>query len=118
MPSSALTPAQALRSLGDISSEVRAAIVLDADGSLAAADPDDGDLGERLRESALAVLETAEGADGERPAEIEAATAGGTVYLVRGGGRSLAVVAGRLALSSLMRYDLRRILADLEDGSR
>jgi predicted regulator of Ras-like GTPase activity (Roadblock/LC7/MglB family) len=113
----ASTPALALRDLSELTTDVRAAIFLGPDGSLLAAAPERGDLGERLRELTLAVLEGADAAGAEPPAEVEIATRAGAVYMVRGEGSALAVVAGRFTLSSLMRYDLRRMLADLGEGS-
>ena len=41
-------------------------------------------------------------------------TQAGAVHVVRGQGPVLAVVAGRFALSSLMRYDLHQVLGRLE----
>ena len=117
MRSPASTPAAALRDLSEQTADVRAAIAIGPDGSLLAAEPARGDLGERLRELTLAVLEGADAAAGDPPTEVEVATPTGAVYVVRGEGSTLAVVAGRLTLSSLMRYDLRRALADLADGS-
>jgi hypothetical protein len=115
--SPALTPALALRHLGELSDELRAAILLDGDGAVAAVEPDEEDLGERLRELTLAVLETAARGGAEPPTEVEVATPAGAVYVVRSERAAIAAVAGRLSLSSLVRYDLRRILADLDGGS-
>ncbi|CAA9487172.1 MAG: hypothetical protein AVDCRST_MAG45-521 [uncultured Solirubrobacterales bacterium] len=117
MRSPASTPAAALRELSERTADVRAAIALGPDDSLLAAEPTRGDLGERLRDLTLAVLEGADAAADEPPAEVEIATHAGAVYVVRGEGATLAVVAGRLTLSSLMRYDLRRALAELAEGS-
>ena len=114
MGSSVLTPAAVLRRLTELTPEVHAAILLEGDGSLAAADPRAGDLGARLRELTLALLDGADAARGERPAEIEVTTPAGAVYVVRGERATLAVVAGRLVLSSLMRFDLRSLLTELE----
>jgi hypothetical protein len=109
-----LTPATALRRLTELTPEVRAAVVLDGEGSLAAAEPRAGDLGDRLRDLTFELLEAADAAGGERPAEVEVTTLAGAVYVVRGQRTTVAVVAGRLALSSLMRFDLRRFLVELE----
>ncbi len=120
MAALALTPAHALRYLGELSADVRAAVVLEPDGSLAASHPDERGIGEPMRELALALLEGANRAEAgdDPPAEVEVSTPAGAVFVVReGGGRALAVVAERLALSSLMRYDLRRILTDLAEGT-
>jgi hypothetical protein len=116
--SPALTPERALERLGDLSADVRAAIILDASRSLAAVDPEDAELGERLRELAVEMLERAHEADGEGAAEIEVSTPAGSVFVVGAGRWSADVVAARFALSSLMRYDLRRILLDLPEERR
>jgi hypothetical protein len=111
-----VTPALALRDLAQMSADVRAAIVLDHAGSLAATYPEDPELGERLRELAREVVtSTGEaGADSDPVAEVEVATPAGGVYIVRLGGWTLVAVAGRFTLPALMRYDLRRTLIELE----
>lgn len=114
MGSGVLTSAAALRRLTELTPEVRAAILLEGDGSLAAAEPRTGELGARLRELTLALLDGADAARGERPTEVEVTTPAGAVYVVRGEHATLGVVAGRLVLSSLMRFDLRRLLTELE----
>jgi hypothetical protein len=50
---------------------------------------------------------------GDAP-EIEVATGRGTVYAVRSDRRAIAVVATRSALPSVMLYDLRMTLGELE----
>lgn len=47
-------------------------------------------------------------------AEVEVGTRRGTVYAARSGRRAIAVVAARSALSSVMLYDLRMTLRDLD----
>jgi hypothetical protein len=124
VPASAITPATALRRLTELSGEVRAAAVLERGGELVAAEPGAGNLGESLRELTLSLLEGADragagepvaGASGDPPAEVEVATPAGTVFVVRDASATLTVVTGRLALSSLVRYDMRRMLLDLEE---
>ena len=117
MASPALTPSLALRYLGELSTDVRAAVLVDPDGALAASEPDDGALGEPLRELVDELLESADRAVTGGVGEVEVATPAGTVFVVRRGGYTLAVAASRFALSSLMRYDLHRILADLQGTS-
>jgi predicted regulator of Ras-like GTPase activity (Roadblock/LC7/MglB family) len=113
---SALTPELALRHLGELSTDVRAAVLLDAHGELAAGEPDDRELAEDLREVLLALLESADSADDEAVAEVEVATPAGAVFVVRARDFALGVVTDRSALSSLIRYDLRRALAALDRG--
>lgn len=115
MPS-ATTPALALRHLGELSPDVRAAVLVDAQGELAAGEPDDRGLSEDLRELVLDLLESADAADEEPVAEVEVTGPTGAVFVVRARGFTLAVVTDRFALSSLVRYDLRRVLAGLDRG--
>ena len=109
-----LTPELAVRQLGELSSDVRAAVLLDAHGDLAAAEPEDRELGRDLRELLLDLLESADAADDEAVAEVEVAGSTGAVFASRAGDFTLAVVTDRLALSSLIRHDLRRVLAGLD----
>jgi predicted regulator of Ras-like GTPase activity (Roadblock/LC7/MglB family) len=108
-----------MRYLAELSTDVRAAVLLAPDGSLAASDPDEPGVVAALAEQATAVLAAAADGAGERDGrepvgEIEVTMPAGSVFVVRRAGWALAVVAGRYALSSLMRYDLRRVLSDLE----
>ena len=112
-----LTPELALRQLGELSTNVRAAVLLDAHGDLAAAEPEDGELANDLRELLLDLFESADAADDEPVAEVEVTGPTGAVFVARGGDFTLAVVTDRLALSSLIRHDLRRVLADLDRGA-
>ena len=118
MASAVVTPELALRRLSELSSEIRAAVLLAPDGSLAATHPDGPEMGETLAWQVAALLDAADRAAGtrgtrERLGEVEVTTAAGAVFAVRRGGWALAAVAGRYPLSSLMRYDLRRALIDL-----
>ena len=55
---------------------------------------------------------------GGPPEQVEAQVDGGTVYASRTPRWTLAVVARRTALSSLMLMDLRAVLGELEGGRR
>jgi len=117
----ALTPELALDYLGELSTDIRAGVLLDAAGALAASWGGDDARGERVRELVLELLERADrapGGDGGAVAHVEASTARGAVFCVRDDAWTLAVVSGRQALSSLMLYDLRRVLADLGSGGQ
>ena len=109
---SALTPALALDYLGELSTDIHAAVVIDAQGDLAAVTGDDRERGEKMRTLALELLdaaaETGEGVD-----QVEVGTPEGSVFAVRGQSWTVAVVAGRQPLSSLMFYDLRNVVRDL-----
>jgi hypothetical protein len=113
---SALTPALALDYLDELSTDIRGALLLDGRGEVAAAWHGDDERAERMRPIVLELIERADRAAGGKSrgaSEIEVATAGGSVFAVRDGRFTLAVVAGRFVLSSLMLYDLRQVLADL-----
>ncbi len=86
---------------------MRACVLLDADGRLAAVDSAHEAEGESLAELARDLLERA-GTE-----QVEVSTGVGIVYALRSGGWALAVVAGRFALSSLVFFDMRRTLEEL-----
>ncbi|TML59226.1 MAG: hypothetical protein E6G22_13280 [Actinobacteria bacterium] len=112
----ALTPALALDYLDELSTDIRGALLLDALGAVAASWHGDDDRAERMRPLVLELIEGADRAAGGKPgsaSEIEVATGRGSVFAVRDRRFTLAVVAGRFVLSSLMLYDLRQVLADL-----
>jgi hypothetical protein len=113
MPDPTLTPELALRYLDELSTDIRAAVLLDERGELAAAS--EGAPGDKLRERTLRLLSQADAAapfDGG-VTQVEASTVGGSVFAVRSEGWTIAVVTGRFALPSLMFYDLRSVLGDL-----
>src|SRR3954453_18014896 len=108
----ALTPALALDYLGELSTDIRAAAVIDAQGDLAAVTGDDRERGQKMRTLALELLDTAAASvDGVDQVEVVVGT--GSVFAVRGDAWTVAVVAGRQPLASLMFYDLRNVVRDL-----
>ena len=115
MSDAALTPALALDYLEELSTDIRAAAVLDSSGAVAAQrgfDDDGG--GDRVRDLILTLFDRAvEAGGGEDSSQVEVSVPEGAVYAARERGWTLAVVAGRFALSSLMFYDLRMVLRDL-----
>lgn len=116
MAGPALTPELALDYLAELSTDIRAGVLLDGDGSLAASWDGDDARGERVRELVVDLMERADAAAGERdrPSQVEVSTGDGGVFCVREGSWTIAVVTGRYALSSLMFLDLRKLLEDLE----
>jgi hypothetical protein len=115
-----LTPERTAARLCELSSDARAAVLVDAAGALAGAsdlDPERarvlGGLAARLFE-AVDRTPRPEGVD--PPEQVEAQVEGGVVYATRNPRWTLAVVARRGALSSLMLLDLRSVLAELEGG--
>ena len=112
MSGPALTPDLALDYLGELSTDIQAAAVIDAKGDLAAVTADDRERGEKMRTLALELLDAA-AATGEGVDQVEVATIEGSVFAVRGEAWTVAVVAGRQPLASLMFYDLRNVVRDL-----
>jgi len=99
----ALTPDLALAYLGELSTDIRAAVVLDASGERLA--------GDAALAGPIRALLAAAPAPG-----VEVLTARGGVFAARGVHHALAVVTGRFALPALLRHDTRRTVADLDAG--
>jgi hypothetical protein len=98
----ALTPDLALDYLSELSTDIRAAVVLDADGRPLAGET-------ALAKPAQALLDAAPGASA-----VEVLTERGGAFAARGLRHSLCVATGRFALPALVLYDLRAVLGDLE----
>jgi hypothetical protein len=115
-----LTPERTAARLCELSGDARAAILLDAGGSLAGSSELDAERARGLAELArelFAAVDRATRPEGvDPPEQVEAQVEGGAVYASRTTRWTLAVVARRAALSSLMLYDLRSVLAELETG--
>ena len=109
----ALTPELALEYLGQLSTDIKASVVVSADGRTAATSKP-GAAGDQLRELTQQLFERADAADDQVVTQVEVSTGDGAVYAVRDERWTLGVVCGRFALSSLMFYDLRSVLGDLE----
>jgi hypothetical protein len=105
-PAPTLTPPLALDYLRELSADIVSGVVLDAAGTLLA--------GPAELETAARDLVAAAG-DAE---EVHVSTAEGAIFAARSDKHALVVVCGRFALPSLIRYDLRLVLADLGGGKR
>ena len=116
MAGPALTPALALDYLAELSTDIRAGVLLDAGGSVAASWEGDDERGERVRALVVQMLERADSVASKRDplVQLEVSTLGGGIFCVRHEGWTIAVVTGRYALSSLMFLDLRKVLEDVE----
>ena len=116
-----LTPERTAARLCELSADARAAVLLDAAGSLAGASDDDPAraraLGELARELFEAVDKATRDWEVEPPEQVEVQVPGGAVFASRTPRWTLAVVARRAALSSLMLWDLRAVLGELEGGA-
>jgi hypothetical protein len=109
----ALTPELALQYLAELSTDIRASVVISADGRAAAVSKP-GDTGDQLRELTQELFARADDADSAPVTQVEVSTGDGAVYAARDERWTIGVVTGRFALSSLMFYDLRSVLGDLE----
>jgi predicted regulator of Ras-like GTPase activity (Roadblock/LC7/MglB family) len=116
-----LTPERAAERLSELSIDVRAAVLLDAAGSLAGASEDSQDDARALGELARQLFEEVDRAtrdwDAEPPEQVEVQVPGGTVFASRTPRWTLAAVTKRSALSSLMLFDLKALLGELEGGA-
>jgi hypothetical protein len=116
-----LTPKRTARRLCELSADARAAVLLDAAGVRAGFHgvprERSGDLAELARELFEAVDRANRDIPGGPPEQVEVQVDGGTVFASRTPRWTLAVVARRTALSSLMLMDLRAVLGELEGGS-
>jgi hypothetical protein len=105
-PAPTLTPTLALDYLRELSADIRSGVVLGPNGALLAGP-------EHLSDAARDLLAGAPEAD-----ELHVSTADGAVFAARSHTHAVVVVCGRLALPSLIRYDLRLVLADLAGSPR
>jgi predicted regulator of Ras-like GTPase activity (Roadblock/LC7/MglB family) len=115
-----VTPQRTARRLCELSTDVRAAVLLDAAGAAAAVHGvpkrDSRALAELARELFEAVDRAHRDLPGGPPEQVEVQTEGGAVFASRTPRWTLAAVARRTALSSLMLMDLRAVLGELEGG--
>jgi hypothetical protein len=115
-----LTPEKTAERLCELSTEVRAAVLLDAAGTSAGAHGvpkrESGELAELARELFEAVDRAHRDLPGGPPEQVEVQVDGGAVFASRTPRWTLAAVARRTALSSLTLMDLRAVLSELEEG--
>jgi predicted regulator of Ras-like GTPase activity (Roadblock/LC7/MglB family) len=119
VPESALTPHAAVERLGETSTGVRAAILLDDGGGLVARTGVGGRPGERLGRRAADLFGAADAAAARGglagATRVEVSRPQGAVFGVRaadpeGRGLTLVAIAAGGALSSLVLYDMRMAL--------
>ena len=107
---------QALRELMELSSQITAAVVLDAEGTVLAGAPDDSAAPTILAATTLELVSTAAdlGADGRDVTRVEVELEDGAVFVVREGGRTIGAVTGPKPTSGLVVYDLRTCVQAIE----
>jgi predicted regulator of Ras-like GTPase activity (Roadblock/LC7/MglB family) len=110
--------AQALADLTEISSQIRAAVLFDESGEVAASTLDSQERSRELAQAASELLRTAEGlrtgGDGELT-QLEAATAEGSVFVVRQGPRRIVATTSAEPTVGLVFYDLKSCLRGVDD---
>ena len=115
-----LSPEAAAGRLCELSADARAAVLLDAAGSLVGSSESDPVRARELGDLARELVETVDRAtrdwESDPPEQMEAQVPGGAVFASRTPRWTLAVVARRTALSSLMLCDMRAVLGELEGG--
>ena len=98
--------AQALTELMELSSQITAAVALDADGSVLAASSDAA--GAALTASTLDLVSAAADlGSGDEVTRVEVELDAGALFVVREGGRTVAATTGPKPTSGLVVYDLR-----------
>jgi predicted regulator of Ras-like GTPase activity (Roadblock/LC7/MglB family) len=110
--------AQALADLTEISSQIRAAVLFDESGEVAASTLDSQERSRELAQAAAELLRTAEGlrtgGDGELT-QLEAATVDGSVFVVRQGPRRIVATTNPEPTVGLVFYDLKSCLRGVDD---
>jgi predicted regulator of Ras-like GTPase activity (Roadblock/LC7/MglB family) len=102
-----VTPAEALAELTEISAQISAAVLVGDDGAVQASTIA-ADAGEELARAARSLLDAA--AESGEVTQLDAAVAGGSVFVVRDGARTLAAVTGPDPTVGLVFYDLKSCL--------
>jgi hypothetical protein len=113
----AVTNELALRYLLELSTDIRVALLIDANGNLVASAPERPSeqavqRGEELAREAIGLA-----ADVHTAVEVDVTVEGGTVFVVREDEPTLVCVAGPFALPGLILHDMRVVLGDLKRGN-
>jgi predicted regulator of Ras-like GTPase activity (Roadblock/LC7/MglB family) len=107
--------AQAIADLTEISPQVKAVVVIAADGSVTGSNLPAEGAAQSLAARAKALLDAAEGL---RPgvAQLEAATVEGSVFAVRDGDRVIAATTSPEPTVGLVFYDLKTCLRSIDEA--
>jgi predicted regulator of Ras-like GTPase activity (Roadblock/LC7/MglB family) len=108
--------AEAIRGLTELSPQVRQVVLLDDDGAMLGTNAPPP-AAERLAQAAAALLREADALRGEPVAQLEAATAAGSVFVVRDGGRTIAATTSPEPTVGLVFYDLKTCLRSVDNGA-
>jgi predicted regulator of Ras-like GTPase activity (Roadblock/LC7/MglB family) len=113
--------AEALRDLTEISSQIEAAVLVTSEGQTLASTLDDDGAAERLSQAVRSLVDAAASAAGERTlVQLEAATSGGSLFVVCDDERIVAAVTKPEPTAGLVFFDLKSCLraaaAEAGDG--
>jgi len=108
--------AQAITELMQISTQVEAAVALGADGAVVASAPEGSSMVAALASAATELVAAAsELGSGKEATRVEIELAGGAVFVLSEGGRTVAATTGPEPSAGLVVYDLRTCLRSIED---
>lgn len=99
--------AQALAELMELSSQIGAAVVLDAEGSVLAGSPDSATAVLAVSTLELVAASADLGADGREVTRVEVELDEGAIFVIRDGDYTVAATTGPRPTSGLVVYDLR-----------
>jgi predicted regulator of Ras-like GTPase activity (Roadblock/LC7/MglB family) len=115
-----MRPAEALADLADLSHHIRVAVLAERDGSVLASTLADEERSRQIASAARAALDAAERLRAHGDAEVralEAAIAGGSLFVAREDGVLLAATTGPEEPAGLILYDLRACLRRLQEDA-
>jgi len=113
-----MNAAEALAHLTEISAQIQAAVVFDDEGTVVASTLEDDDRSQQIARGAAELLAAAELEDEpeKRIVQLEAALGGGSVFVVRDAGHTIAATTGRQPTAGLVFFDLKSCLRDIAGG--
>jgi predicted regulator of Ras-like GTPase activity (Roadblock/LC7/MglB family) len=109
--------ANALRELTELSTQIRSAVVLRADGAVLASTLEDKASEEALTSTTLELVDAAFGltAQPQEVTRVEVELESGAFFVLREGGRTIAATTGSQPTAGLVVYDLRTCLAGITE---
>ena len=113
--------ARALADLTELSAQIERAAILDGEGSVVASTFADDERARRFADGARRLVKAADGAREGRGlgglTQLEAATLGGSVFVVRNGGRMIVATTRPEPTVGLVFYDLKHCLKAVGDAA-
>ena len=106
--------AAALADLTDISPQIRRVVVVDAEGAVVGSNAPDEAAAGRLAERGVNLAAEADLVCGAYVSQLEAATAEGSVFVVRDGGRTIVATTRPEPTVGLVFYDLKTALRSID----